>query len=80
MAPWDCYPLVHLVKSFLLFSFYPGEAVSFGLFNHIGRRTWHFSLIADSVRTPPELSMDVLLLGPVHLVEALDPNLDSSHL
>lgn len=32
----------------------------------------------DPIRTPLNLSVDVLTSGPTHLVEALDPNLDSS--
>ena len=31
----------------------------------------------DPIRTPLNLSVDVLTSGPTHLVEALDPNLDS---
>lgn len=37
-------------------------------------------LVADLGRTPPDLSADVLPPGPVHLVEALNPTPNSSHL
>lgn len=39
----------------------------------------HSCLMADSGRTPPNLSDDVLLSGPVHLVESTHPTSNSSH-